>query len=349
MKLKTKFIIITLFSSLVLALLINGFYIYKTRETLYEEFKNRSMLIAKSFSALAKEALNNEDDLLLISYVDTMKKEENVLYIGILDDNKTVIAHSDSREMDKAYIVDEEGIFFQDGILKVNNVIALNSGVKYLSIAGFTTEILKSDLKYIATQATVVSIIIVFIPVIILSFFINKLMCSLNKIQDSIQLANEGIYKQEIKTDKEEIEIINIVKNLAKLYEKIETNPVDKNIAVGIKDESFFASALGTGEIIKSLINNIKDGIILTNQRNSVLFYNEYCRKILKRDELEGKHILEICKENKELLSLFNESIKKKNESIKSKIKINEMNLDVTIKTIAKENNIIGSIIVLTP
>lgn len=347
MKLKTKFIIITLFSSLVLALLINGFYIYKTRETLYEEFKNRSILIAKSFSALAKESLNNEDDLLLISYVDTMKKEENVLYIGILDNEKTVIAHSDSREMDKAYndaesIVDEDGIFFQDGILKVNNVIALNSGVKYLSIAGFTTEILKSDLKYIATQATVVSIIVIFIPVIILSFFINKLMYSLNKIRDSIQLANEGIYKQEIKIDKEEIEIKNIVKNLTKLYEKIEANPIDKNITVEIKDESFL-------EIIKSLINNIKDGIILTNQKNSVLFCNEYCKKILKQDELEGKHILEICKENKELLGLFNESIKKKNESIKSKIKINEKNLDVTIKTIAKENNIIGNIIVLTP
>ena len=342
MRIKTKFVIITLLSSLVLAGIINIFYIYKTKEYFYTEFRNKSILSARNFTTLTKEALNNEDDILLFSYVDNMKKEENVIYSGIVDNNKNVIAHSDCKELDKTY-TDEEGILYKDAILKINNPITTNSGEKYLSICGFSTEILKSDLNNLCTQAAVISIIALFIPILVLTFFTNKLQQNLNIIQDSIQLANEGVYKQEINMERREIEILNIAKNLSRLYEKIKIDSVGGGIIdPGIKKDAIFEA-----EIIKDMVNSMSDGIIVTNPRNSVLLHNNSSMKILKQDNIGGKHILEICKDNKELLGLFNESIKNKNESVKSKITLNEKEYSVTIKTITKsEKETLGSIIV---
>ena len=345
MKLKIKFAIIIFLSSLVLASAVNLFYIYKTKEWLYDEFTNKSTLIAKNLSNLTKEALNNEDDISLFSYVDNIKKEENVIYSGVLNSKNSVIAHSDSNEIDKTYTIadEKEGVFFQNDNLKINNSIITNDGEKYLTICGFSTESLKYNLNNLYFQLFLVTIIVLFIPVIVSVLFMDKLQKNLSIIHESIQLANESIYNQEIKIKGKDMEILEITNSLINLYKNIPLNnskSINKNTGNEEKNFSFET------KIIENLINSIKDGILVINNKNYILLSNTIALEILNQDKLNGKHILEISKDNKELLTLFNESVKNKNETITSKIKFNGKEFDITIKTITKDIEIIGSIII---
>jgi signal transduction histidine kinase len=88
MKLKTEF---TLFASMLIIIVILGVSIFLflfEKQFLIEEIKNVEISTVKNFSQLCKEALITDDEILLLNYINVIKKTNKAIVYGLYLDNK---------------------------------------------------------------------------------------------------------------------------------------------------------------------------------------------------------------------------------------------------------------------
>src|SRR4030095_11347145 len=81
--------------------LVSAFLIRQEQQTLTAEMTKRGLTIAENLSAGAKSSLLSSDELTLNVLVKDAMKDPDVAYVGIVDENGTVLAHSDVGEIGK--------------------------------------------------------------------------------------------------------------------------------------------------------------------------------------------------------------------------------------------------------
>ena len=98
MKLKTEF---TLFASMLIIIVILGVSIFLflfEKQFLIEEIKNVEISTVKNFSQLCKEALITDDEILLLNYINVIKKTNKAIVYGLyLDNNGRVLTSTKDR------------------------------------------------------------------------------------------------------------------------------------------------------------------------------------------------------------------------------------------------------------
>jgi adenylate cyclase len=81
--------------------LVSAFLIRQEQQTLTAEMTKRGLTIAENISAAAKSSLLANDELTLNVLVKDAMKDPDVAYVAIVDENRTVLAHSDVGEIGK--------------------------------------------------------------------------------------------------------------------------------------------------------------------------------------------------------------------------------------------------------
>ncbi|HET6368901.1 MAG TPA: hypothetical protein VFG27_16840, partial [Pseudomonadales bacterium] len=81
--------------------LVSAFLIRQEQQTLTAEMTKRGLTIAENISAAAKSSLIANDELTLNVLVNDAMKDPDVAYVAIVDENRTVLAHSDVGEIGK--------------------------------------------------------------------------------------------------------------------------------------------------------------------------------------------------------------------------------------------------------
>ncbi len=109
--LQKKFILIAFISVLVLTIILSSFAAMKTRSALYSATEQKGRMLAQTVSALIINELIYEklglveEGGLIDNYVRELsqRKELELLYVAVLDNNFQVISHSDFSEFGKYY------------------------------------------------------------------------------------------------------------------------------------------------------------------------------------------------------------------------------------------------------
>ena len=84
--------------------LVSAFLIRQEQQTLTAEMTKRGLTIAENLSAGAKTSLIANDELTLNVLVKDAMKDPDVAYVAIVDENRTVLAHSDVGEIGKPIV-----------------------------------------------------------------------------------------------------------------------------------------------------------------------------------------------------------------------------------------------------
>ncbi|MBN1621959.1 MAG: HAMP domain-containing histidine kinase [Endomicrobiales bacterium] len=95
MKLRTKF---SLFSSILVIIIIAGVSIFlfiAEKRLLIKEMKEKQITMIRGFAQVSRESLISKDQISLLNYVSSLKKERGVVYTVLVDDQKNITAHSD--------------------------------------------------------------------------------------------------------------------------------------------------------------------------------------------------------------------------------------------------------------
>ncbi|MBN2406175.1 MAG: HAMP domain-containing histidine kinase [Elusimicrobia bacterium] len=102
MKLKVKF---SLFSSALVIVIVLGvsvFLFIAERKVLIREMKEKQVTIARGFAQVSRESLISKDQVSLLNYISSLKKEKGVLYTTLVDKSGKIIAHSDVMQIGTA-------------------------------------------------------------------------------------------------------------------------------------------------------------------------------------------------------------------------------------------------------
>jgi adenylate cyclase len=108
LSLKVKLSLVIIALVFLTVSLVSAFLIRQEQQTLTAEMTKRGLTIAENLSAGAKSSLLASDELTLNVLVKDAMKDPDVAYVAIVDENSTVLAHSDVGEIGKP-IVRPEG------------------------------------------------------------------------------------------------------------------------------------------------------------------------------------------------------------------------------------------------
>ena len=108
LSLKVKLSLVIIALVFLTVSLVSAFLIQQEQQTLTAEMTKRGLTIAENLAAGAKSSLLASDELTLNVLVKDAMKDPDVAYVAIVDENSTVLAHSDVGEIGKP-IVRPEG------------------------------------------------------------------------------------------------------------------------------------------------------------------------------------------------------------------------------------------------
>jgi adenylate cyclase len=104
LSLKVKLSLVIIALVFLTVSLVSAFLIRQEQQTLTEEMTKRGLTIAENLSAGAKSSLLASDELTLNVLVKDAMKDPDVAYVAIVDENATVLAHSDVGEIGKPIV-----------------------------------------------------------------------------------------------------------------------------------------------------------------------------------------------------------------------------------------------------
>ncbi len=102
--LKLQFILISIALVVVTVFGSSYFFTRQERDILIREMTRRGTTIARNLAAISTDFLITNDNLALATYVDSVTKNEGVMYSMILDEKGTILAHSRIENVGKSYL-----------------------------------------------------------------------------------------------------------------------------------------------------------------------------------------------------------------------------------------------------
>ncbi len=102
--LKLQFILLTITLVVVTVFGSSYFFTRQQRDILIRETTRRGTTIARNLATISTDFLITNDNLALATYVDSVTKNEGVMYSMILDEKGTILAHNRIENVGKAYL-----------------------------------------------------------------------------------------------------------------------------------------------------------------------------------------------------------------------------------------------------
>lgn len=344
-----------LFTAIFLLFMLTfwGGYNYRNQKNRsLQNLLNQGKFLVQTYAPLAAKALQFKDDLALITYMQNLMEQPNVLYAMVLNPKGDVLAHHKATEIGKSYVdtltlkslkteqlqilpfTSQEYGKYEVYDFSLPLIVQGNkTGILRL---GISTGELKTTMEKYLENLVLISILISISGIIASYFFTHLLILPIQRVKEVIEDIGKGNIIDEIKfCRKDELgELLQTAKQtvsqIAENYKKYESE------IVNLKERfKIYLSNLGPC---------LGCGVIFTDADNKIVYLNESGKKILFTNEtnLIGKHILEVSR-NVEFIDLLKKATGSPNQVIIEEIK--SVNQKIKIVSIEdKEKNLIGTL-----
>ena len=360
-----------------------------TKNKMYEQISIQGKQLGKQIRANLEmnDSITNSNELTQKNIDNKIEKallelgkDNQIIYIGVLNNESVVVAHSDLKRIGNKYQGAADNPTIQSGKEIVDmyfdvekNVNALNIGLpirngnnKILGVLslGFSIESVDSAIKNIIVQSISIGIIIFVIATLFLTFFIKRLVKPIVELSNIAEISSTGDFTKQIQVKANNeigtlsesfnnliLEIKNIIFNLTEF-----TNNLNDTV-YELTDSS--NNSVSLSENIRTKINNVSTGSqnqleSSDNAKKSINFIKENISYIstdisyLKNLMTNLINIANKNNQNMEKMSFQMNAIE--NSSNQSKITVgqlitasNEMgNIVDVIKSIAKQTNLLA-------
>lgn len=340
----TFFIIIFLF---IVLTVFTSFFLSQQKKTLTDQLIKRETTLIKTYAPQCEIALKEKDDLLLFSYLKSIMEDENTFSAFILNKDGKVIVHNKTDQWGQIYKgkISERALKAKKLLIqsfKRHGEKAYNISLPLLSnshtfFIGFNISNINQITDQRRKNLYTASGIILFL-MSSLSFILTKRLFvkPLKQTKSIIEIASKGRLDEEIKVARrDEIgELQAAFKNLVNQFKDINKYH-ETEINTAKKSLNLFLQNIG---------KLIKEGTILVDSNNDIIFLNDLVKEILRlpKEEFTGRHILEVIKEKK-LLDLLKDSRTQPNQIFKTATK----EYKALVTTIQDEERLIGTVVFL--
>ena len=323
---------------ILFAALCASFYFLTGVLVKYKSDELETLVIEKTRSAVrtsllsVNKAIENSDDISLLSSIDNLAKHENINSCFILDRDNKVIIHNNtndwnqirkSEEYDRAInydgeliqaTPDKDHLLFSEPLAKDYTLFCIISIEK----AGETAKIWQ--IRYY-TVAALTAFVITFVVYFFAKLFI---LFPFNRTKKRLETANAENLKNE-KYD----EISDLFLSERKKYEDkifaLEEN--GKNLALMIK------------HFLSGYEKN-RDAAIALNEANNIIAAYDKTQEILKPDFTEGNNIIEVLI-NPDLLKIISKAAETPNKEVTA----TDGKIEITVIAVSLEEKIIGTVL----
>jgi len=338
---------------LILLLAVLSVYIYRTKEKLlYQNLLSRGGNLVRIYNPLVSRAMQFKDDLTLISYMQNIIEQPDVIHTMLIDSNGTVLAHNMVGEAGKNYSND-----YVNQLLKLDGLKTFRirierhkyavydfciplfvQGVKAgILRVGFSTREIKLSLGKYIENILLVCIIVLFFGILGSYLFANIILAPLNRVKEIVEDLNKGnpLGEITIKTQDEFSELVNLIKELNK---KINDNYQKHQQDIDTLKKNFYAYLQKTG-------SSMTGEVILTDEENKIVYINDTGKTLLhaNQEDITGRHILEIAR-NVEFVELLKKAMKNPDIPVVEELK--STNHKVKILAIQNESKDLLGIVV---
>jgi len=279
--------------------------------------KNRDTV--KTYALFIQDAREMGEDLIIMDYIERIKRAPSVRYVMVLDNRCKVLFHSDMREGGRTYqdaatlkaVTSEEGtrqeVSYEGEILTDFSAPVIVSHKKTATLrVGFSPANIDAGIEDIRENLSIVAIVGL-IVVIVSSFIINSgIGVGINQIKAAAKDVSRGEIPETIDV-KGGGEIGYLARILERMFEKFRENSevFEAQKKELKKDYDFF---------VQNVCEFLGDGVIVLDENNKVIYANETAAGIIGFQVMAcpGKHMLEIIK-NAELIEFINVAAQKAN------------------------------------
>ncbi|MBA3066531.1 hypothetical protein KJ633_03535 [bacterium] len=300
-----------IFSGFLLAAIC--FFIFKyQKNALIENVIQKNSLLVTTYASFMSDAKQMNDDLVIVDYIERMKRSPMVRYIMVLDDRSRVVFHSDMRKIGKTYQdaeslktvasqepVSQEIFYEGESLMDFSAPILVDHKKAATLRAGFSRSSIDAGLEDIKENLSVVAVAGLII-VIVGSFIINSgIGVNINHLMNAAKEVSRGEFPETINVTGAG-ELGYLARVLERMFEKFkqDLSDIETQKKELRKNYDFF---------IQNLAAFIDEGIIIMDSENKIIFANESSAKTVGFSVLGcmGKHMLEIIK-NAELIEFLN-------------------------------------------
>ncbi|OGS19235.1 MAG: hypothetical protein A3J83_05665 [Elusimicrobia bacterium RIFOXYA2_FULL_40_6] len=199
MKLRTKLIVFSGFLvalSLVIAALLLLFF---EKQFLLKKARENQANVSENFSRVCKEAVINDDDILLVNYLDSLKKDKMVAYAAYLDDKNKIIAHTQPKLIGSFSGPDES----RKNITEVSAPVIIGKKKPGIAKIGFSKTVIDEDinqsLRLMLNRIVLASFVVFLIGILVSIIFANVLNKTINLLVNGARAIGGGTLDQQIK------------------------------------------------------------------------------------------------------------------------------------------------------
>jgi len=340
------FVLVVLLGTLV--------YTYQ-KNVLMEQFVGNAKTIVQTYSAACADAKEIRDDLLLLTYIERIKKLPDVVKAMVVDGDFKVQMHTEKSEIGKrmddgltAKIVNSGDFMVQtyagiggDYYAFSMPILVDMKKVAFLRIdfSSQTIGMIMDSYRERAVLAIILVLVLVAIGVYVISMSFGKGIAELRVLAELISAEKfDDTSFQDISDRKDEIGVLGrILSNTMKT--------VKANYA-SYKDKLTYTQTR-FNDFLRAIGKYFTKGVIFLDNDNKIIFINSSACAILitSADGNIGRHILEINR-NAELMEALSLSSTKPNQMVN--MDLGSLKTAVAITTVQEEttNEIIGTIIV---
>jgi len=349
-------LILTLSGLFAIISLVAAFLVYfSQRSALMEKHLSHGRLLAETYAQAAGDALETKDDILLLSYMERLKKIPDVSYAMVLATDGRVIIHTDSSKVREKFQDPVSLRALETSETLVQDVydgepihdIAVPVMVNFKKVAvfrlGYNENTINAQADNYRQQATLV--LIVMIAMAVLGVFaaamrVSKGFTALTSLVDSLskgRVSEKGVFDRG-----DEISDIGAQIQKAMGEVKAMCDNYEDRINATLKIKNNFVK--GFGKFFPT------SGLIVLDDQNKIIYANQQGLGIIEStastEEVEGKHIIEITRSS-EVMGLLADAEKQPNVVLSQVL--SSLNSKASICTIADESGRerVGTIIVL--
>lgn len=340
----------------VLVIILGTIMYFYQKNVLMEQFFSNAKTIVQTYASACADAKEAKDDLLLLAYIERIKKLPDVVKAMILDPEMKVQIHTEKAEIGKVMQGDPVSVkivtsskFFIQTYLGVGGDYYVFSAPIFLNMKkiaflriDFSSQsigLIMDSYRERAVLAIILMLALVAIGVYVVSFNVGKGISELLVLSDAIatERFDESLFRT-IGQRKDEIGVL--AKVLSATMEKVKTN------YASYKDQLSFAQ-MRFHHFLQSIGKYFTKGVVFLDQDNRIIYINAPACIIFSttNEDKIGKHILEINK-NAELMEMLSTAQTKPNQILKTELISLKTSAAITMVHEESTNDVVGIIIV---
>ncbi|MCD6413641.1 MAG: HAMP domain-containing protein [Elusimicrobia bacterium] len=304
----------------VILLGVISFFIFNYQKNFIERMiMDKNAMLTRTYAAFMSDAKQMGDDLVIIDYIERLKRIPTIRYVLVLDQRSKVLFHSDMREVGKTYqdavslktVASEEEErqkvkYEGETVLDFSAPITVSHKKVATLRIGFSTSNIDAateDMKENITAIAIAGIVVVIVG----SFVMNSgIGYGISQLKQTAKEISRGELPEKIEV-KGSGEIGYLARVLERMFARIRQNfnQIEEQKKETKRNYDFF---------IQNICEYFKNGVIAMDDNNRIIYANEIAARIVGFPVMSclGKHMLEIIK-NAELIEFINFASQKPN------------------------------------